>query len=131
MKFKSVLLVVLLLPTLVMAEGVPVIESTRPNDSALDRISIENTLRPQYTNYTTYNAEGIAGYVYTAPVIPGTSSVNADVVAKPAAPIVVKPISAPAESKAALKRDMPTPPQMGMSIAEQELPTTAILKPGK
>ena len=131
MRFKSLLLVVGFIPTLVMAEGAPVIESTRPHDSALDRISIENTLRPQYTNFTTYNGEGIAGYIYPAPVILGAPSVNADVVAKPAAPIVVKPISAPAEPKAALKRDMPTLPKMGMSIAEQELNNTGILKPGK
>ena len=81
MKFKSLLLVVLLLPTLAMAEGAPVVEPP--------------------------------------------------VVVKPATPIVVKPTSAPAEPKAALKRDMPTPPKMGMSVAEQELPTTGILKPSK
>jgi len=131
MRFKSLLLVVGFIPTLVMAEGAPVIESTRPHDSALDRISIENTLRPQYTNFTTYNGEGIAGYIYPAPVIPGTPSVNKDVVAKAAAPIVVKPISAPAEPKAALKRDMPALPKMGMSIAEQALDNTGTLKPGK
>lgn len=66
--------------------------------------------------------------IYPAPVIPGTPSVNADVVAKPAAPIVVKSISAPAKPKAALKRDIP---KMGMSIAEQELNNTGILKPSK
>lgn len=131
MKFKSLLLAVGSIPALVIAQGAPVIESTRPHEPLLDRISIENNLRPQYPNFLTYNAEGIAGYAYSAPVIPGTPSVNADVVTKPAAPIVVKPISAPAEPKAALKRDMPTPPKMGESIAELELPTTGILKLGK
>lgn len=33
-------------------------------NSAEDRIAVENTLRPQYTNFVTYNAEGIAGYIY-------------------------------------------------------------------
>jgi len=131
MRFKSLLLVVGFIPTLVMAEGAPIIESTRPHDSALDRISIENTLRPQYTNFTTDNAEGIAGYIYPAPVIPGAPSVNEDVVAKAAAPIVVKPMSAPAKPKAALRRDMPTLPKMGESIAEQALDNTDTLKPGK
>ena len=39
-------------------------------NSAEDRISVENTLRPQYTNFVTYNAEGISGYIYDTP-LPG------------------------------------------------------------
>ena len=39
-------------------------------NSAEDRIAVENTLRPQYTNFVTYNAEGIAGYIYDKP-LPG------------------------------------------------------------
>jgi len=39
-------------------------------NSAEDRIAVENTLRPQYTNFVTYSAEGIAGYIYDKP-LPG------------------------------------------------------------
>ena len=36
-------------------------------NSAMDRIVVENFLRPSYTNFVTTNAAGIAGYVYEAP----------------------------------------------------------------
>ena len=42
-------------------------------NSPEDRIAVENTLRPQYTNFVTYNAEGIAGYIYDKP-LPGDES---------------------------------------------------------
>ena len=42
-------------------------------NSAEDRIAVENTLRPQYTNFVTYNAEGIAGYIYDKP-LPGDNN---------------------------------------------------------
>ena len=37
-------------------------------NSAMDRIVVENFLRPSYTNFVTCNAAGIAGYVYETPV---------------------------------------------------------------
>jgi hypothetical protein len=37
-------------------------------NSAMDRIVVENFLRPTYTNFVTTNAAGIAGYVYETPV---------------------------------------------------------------
>ena len=36
-------------------------------NSAMDRIVVENFLRPSYTNFVTTNAAGIAGYVYESP----------------------------------------------------------------
>lgn len=39
-------------------------------NSPLDRIAVENVLRPQYTNYVTMNAAGIGGYIYDK-VLPG------------------------------------------------------------
>ena len=36
-------------------------------NSAMDRIVVENFLRPSYTNFVTTNAAGIAGYVYDTP----------------------------------------------------------------
>jgi hypothetical protein len=36
-------------------------------NSAMDRIVVENFLRPSYTNFVTQNAAGIAGYVYETP----------------------------------------------------------------
>ena len=36
-------------------------------NSAMDRIVVENFLRPSYTNFVTTNAAGIAGYVYDSP----------------------------------------------------------------
>ena len=113
MKLKSLLLVVSFIPTLVTAQGAPVIELTRPHDPALDRISIENTLRPQYTNFITYNAEGIAGYVYPVPVIPGTPGANGAVVAKPAAaPITVKAVPTPGKPAGAVADKAASPNYM-------------------
>ena len=37
-------------------------------NSAEDRLAVENSLRPQYTNFVTYSAEGIAGYIYDKPL---------------------------------------------------------------
>ena len=42
-------------------------------NSAEDRIAVENNLRPMYTNFVTYNAEGIAGYIYDKP-LPGDNT---------------------------------------------------------
>jgi len=113
MRFKSLLLVVGFIPTLVMSEGAPVIELTRPHDPALDGISIENTLRPQYTNFITYNAEGIAGYVYPVPVIPGAPGADGDVVAKPAAaPIAFKAVPTPGKPAAAVADKAASPNYM-------------------
>jgi len=36
-------------------------------DSAEDRVMVENSLRPQYANYVTLGAQGIAGNIYADP----------------------------------------------------------------
>jgi hypothetical protein len=36
-------------------------------NSAMDRIVVENFLRPSYTNFVTQNAAGIGGYIYETP----------------------------------------------------------------